>query len=150
MRLVKRIVIGYVAFVVSTLVAAVAVRRMVPEFGTESDDVVSLVASMAGREFRSSAAALRSIAALAFMGGIEIDLRNADIVDGATLDLRAIMGGIDVIVPEGWRVETATSAFLGGVGSRVNPDAVGDDAPLLLVEASAMLGGIEIHVDGDA
>ena len=150
MKMLRRLVLAWVAVSAASIVAALAVRRLVPAFGGESDDVFSLVYAMSGGEFRSAATGLRSGEVTAFMGGAEIDLRSADIVDGANLSLRAYMGGIDVIVPAAWRVEVASSVFMGGVGNQTDPDGVRDDAPLLLVSASAVMGGIEIHADPEA
>jgi hypothetical protein len=149
MRFFKRAALGATILVGVLTVAGALVRRTVPSFGTESDDAFSRVFVMSGGPFRSAATGLRSGEVLAFMGGAELDLRRATIVDGATLRLRAVMGGIDVIVPPGWRVEAAVSAFMGGVDNRTDPDAHAD-APLLLVEAFAVMGGIAVHVDGDA
>ncbi len=147
MRIVRRLVVGWIAFLGVSVVAALAVKRLVPAFGGESDDVFSLVYSMSGGEFVSSATELRSGEVTAFMGGAEIDLRGAEIRDGATLSLRAWMGGIDVLVPDSWRVEVASTAFMGGVGNLTDPEGPGEGAPVLLVSASAVMGGIEIHAD---
>ncbi|MFO7701113.1 MAG: LiaF-related protein [Acidimicrobiia bacterium] len=149
MRFFKRYAIGATILVGLLTVAGAVVRRAVPSFGTESDEAFSRVFVMAGGPFRSTAIGLRSGEVLAFMGGAELDLRRATIVDGAKLRLRAVMGGIDVIVPSGWRVETASSAFMGGIDNRTDPDAE-PDGPLLLIESLAVMGGIAVHVDGDA
>ncbi len=149
MRFFKRAALGATIVAALLTVAGAVVRRTVHEFGTESDDAFSRAFVMSGGAFRSTAIGLRSGEVLAFMGGAEVDLRRATIVDGATLRLRAYMGGIDVIVPPGWRVEVAASAFMGGADNRTDPDA-GSDAPLLLIEALAVMGGIAVHVDGDA
>jgi hypothetical protein len=55
------------------------------------------------------------------------------------------MGGVDVIVPAHWRVEVMGRSILGGVGNLTEPDSPDEDAPLLLVDALALMGGIEIH-----
>jgi hypothetical protein len=55
------------------------------------------------------------------------------------------MGGIDVVVPPGWRVEVMGRSVMGGVANLTDPDVLADDAPVLLVDALAMMGGIEIH-----
>jgi len=36
-------------------------------------------------------------------------------------------------------------SVMGGVANLTTPDALSDDAPVLLVDALAVLGGIEIH-----
>lgn len=150
MKIIRRILMGWLAVTVASILGALAVRRFVPAFGGESDDVFSLVYAMSGGEFASSAPALRSGEVTAFMGGAEIDLRGATLGRGATLDLRAWMGGIDVVVPASWRVEVASSVFMGGVANLTDPDSSDEEAPLLVVSASALMGGVEIHADGGA
>lgn len=150
MRIVRRIVMGWVALSAVSILAALALRRLVPAFGGESDDVFSLVYAMSGGEFVSSATGLRSGEVTAFMGGAQVDLRNARIVDGATLDLRAWMGGVDVVVPASWRVEIASSVFMGGIANLTDPDGTDEGAPLLLVNATVFMGGVEVHADAEA
>lgn len=144
MQTLKRVSSLLLGFVVAGWVSAVAVRKLVPAYGGESDDEFSIVTGASGSEFQSTATDLREGRILAVMGGVELDLTDAGLDAGATLDLRAFMGGIDVIVPRDWRVELISSSMFGGVGNRTDPDA-GDDAPLLLVRAKVIMGGIEIH-----
>ena len=79
------------------------------------------------------------------MGGMTIDLTEAEVSTSATLEVTAVAGGIDVTVPAGWRVEMASTVFAGGVDNLTNPDAPADGAPLLLVDARAYFGGIAIR-----
>ena len=68
----------------------------------------------------------------------------------ATLDLSALAGGIDVVVPRDWRVEMDSSAFMGGTDNLTDPDAAADDAPVLVVSAKAVMGGISVRAKKDA
>lgn len=59
---------------------------------------------------------LQSSSYIAFWGGIELDLTLADISDGETnIDLTAIMGGIEILVPDDINIECNGTAILGGV-----------------------------------
>jgi predicted membrane protein len=93
----------------------------------------------------------------AFMGGIELDLRQAEIPAGNTfLDLTAIMGGIDVIVPPDLKVVADGMAVLGGVGffGKESGGILGsvryeqgmdlDTVKTLIIQARAIMGGIEL------
>ncbi len=145
MRFIKRIVVGFVLLSASSVLAAIAVRRKLPAFGTEADGRFSVVAAMDGAKFTSTTERFEEGRATAFMGGIELDLVEATLAPGAYLTLRAVIGGIDLVVPEHWRVEVMARAVMGGVGNLTDPDSPQDDAPLLLVDALALMGGIEIH-----
>ncbi len=144
-RFIKKLVIGLCIFTASSAVAALVVRSRIPAFGDESDEEFSIVAAMGGRVFKSSTKHFAEGRVTAFMGGIELDLVDADVAAGAYLVLRAVMGGIDVVVPSEWRVEVMGRSVVGGVANLTDPDALGEDAPVLLVDALAVMGGIEIH-----
>lgn len=146
MRILKRIAIGWAILMVTNAVAALVVRKVVPSYGTEADDEVSIVESMSGGAFASTAESLRSLSIVAYMGGVELDLTEATIVDGALISIRAIMGGVDIVVPEGWRVETTNTVFMGGVDNKTQPDLQPESAPLLVVDVTAVMGGVGIRV----
>ncbi len=145
MGFIKRVVTGFVLLCVSSALAALIVRKKVPAFGASQDEQFSVVAAMDGVDFQSTTAQFEEGRATAFMGGIELDLTDADLAPGAYLTLRAVMGGIDVIVPTHWRVEVMGRSVMGGVANVTDPDSPLDDAPLLLIDALAVMGGIEIH-----
>jgi hypothetical protein len=71
---------------------------------------------MSGLEQRSTGWPLRSGSYVVVMGGADLDMRVADVPDGETyLDLTAIMGAIELIVPPDMSVECEGTAILGGV-----------------------------------
>jgi hypothetical protein len=144
MKFLKRVLIGWLAVIVAGVVAALTIKKTVPAFGDEVDDSFSVVAVIGGRDFESSAERLVEGSALAFMGGIEMDLNEASLAPGAKLDLRAFMGGIDVSVPPSWRVEVIATERMGEVVADLADNDQNAEGPLLLVYASATMGGISI------
>ncbi|MCL1594298.1 MAG: LiaF-related protein [Actinomycetia bacterium] len=150
MRIIKRIIVGWVALTCVAMMAVVATRKLVRAHGTEDDDEFSIVAAGAEKDFQSRSIRLREGRILALMGGVELDLIDAELEQGATLDLTAVMGGIDVIVPMNWRVEILSKSILGGVNNLTDPDLGTDDAPILLVRAKSVMAGIEIHASEEA
>ena len=81
---------------------------------------------------------------LAWYGGIDADLRDAQLAPGgARLSVGALFGGVSIRVPAGWRVEKSMKAVAGGV------DVAGDDpedpnAPTLVLDGYALCGGIAV------
>jgi predicted membrane protein len=128
--------------------AAVSRRRNVG--GAESDEF-SIAAIFGGVERVSRATALREGVVLACCGGVQLDLRKAAMAPGgADLFLQACLGGIQVVVPEEWRVVVESDAKAGGVDVRVTPEVeLVADAPSLRVEARALLGGIQVTTEPD-
>jgi hypothetical protein len=78
-----------------------------------------------------------------WLGGIAVDLRDAELAPDAHLDVRSLFGGIAIRVPPGWRVESAVKAIGGGVAVNA-PAPESDDAPTLRLDGFAALGGIAI------
>ena len=144
MRVLKRVLIGWLALAAAAVVAALTVKKTVPAFGDEGDDSFSVVAVIGGRDFESSAQHLAEGSALAVMGGIDLDLSGATLAPGAKLDLRAFMGGIEVSVPPSWRVEVISTERMGDVVNGLEENGQDHEGPLLLVYASATMGGISI------
>jgi hypothetical protein len=122
---------------------AAFVKRAVPSRGDEDSDEVSLVAVFDGIALESRAGAFRGGSLLAWFGGIELDLREAELAPGARLSVRTLFGGIELTTPPSWRVESNVKALAGGVDART---ASGDDpgAPTLVLDGIALFGGIAV------
>lgn len=125
---------------------ALARRRTV---GDETADEFEIAAYVGGVQRTCRAAALRRGVVSVFCGGVDLDLREAALdPGGATLALSATWGGVNVTVPDAWRVLVEQRAVLGGVDARVTPpEDLPDEAPVLRVEVAARLGGVAIRAD---
>jgi class 3 adenylate cyclase len=84
--------------------------------------------------------------ALAFMGGVTLDLRSAEI-EGAELVINAVafMGGIDVVVPEGIQVEMTGIAIFGAKDCRVPDVRPVPGSPVVRVRVFAFMGGVTVR-----
>lgn len=98
---------------------------------------------MSGSEQRIVSKQYKGGKATAVMGGIELDLRDSVIEDGATLDVFALMGGVDLKVPAGVIVKSEVLALLGGVEIKADTKAPAD-APVLMLTGTVALGGVEV------
>ncbi len=141
----RRIIFGVLLVNVLLVAAALVAKRMLPAYGDDDSDVFAAVAAMDGAEIVNRSDSFRAGSGTAVMGGMTIDLTEADFANSATLELTAVAGGIDVTVPDNWRVEMTSSLFAGGVENFTDPDAAAVDAPLLVVDARAYFGGIAVR-----
>ncbi len=134
------VVIQAIGFVIGTMIS----RRLTK--GDEDSDDFTVAAVMGGKQFRSHADHLRSGTVIASLGGVEIDLRDATLdTEGATLDLRATMGGIQAIVPDDWAVDVDTVTTAGEVDVKVTPiEELPTDAPKLHIDATTRMGGVQV------
>ncbi|HVV36330.1 MAG TPA: adenylate/guanylate cyclase domain-containing protein [Acidimicrobiales bacterium] len=83
--------------------------------------------------------------AIAIMGGVDIDLREAEF-DSPELHITAvaIMGGISIIVPEGIDVDLGGLAIMGGKDARLAPVPLIPGAPRVRVTAFCLMGGVDV------
>lgn len=82
----------------------------------------------------------------AFWGGIDIDLRQATFEQQhVTITAIAIMGGIDIVVPDDVRVEVTGIGLMGGFDSRGDAVAAPDpNGPVVKINGLAFWGGVSV------
>lgn len=105
-----------------------------------------VVGIMSGSDHRGRWHPAPTTNALALMGGCTLDLRSAEI-EGSELVINAvaIMGGIDVIVPEGIQVEMTGLAIFGGKDCRVPDVRPVPGSPVVRVRVFALMGGVTVR-----
>jgi predicted membrane protein len=82
---------------------------------------------------------------VAIMGGVEINLLNADMQSPAVLDITSIMGGARIIVPSNWQVKSEITAVMGGVEDKRPLMQINENSPkLLILKGTTIMGGIDI------
>ena len=107
-----------------------------------------LVAIMLGVVRRGSWKIPRRLRVVAIMGGVELDLRQAELQPGVTeISAFVLMGGLVVRVPPGVRLETDGFAFMGGFEDRMHePGIARADAPVVRVTGVAIMGGVDAQI----
>lgn len=93
----------------------------------------------------------------AILGGVQLDLRKAEIPNhDVTLEITTLLGGVDMIVPEGLKVQCHGTTILGGMhmfgrdhGGVISThqgsnDAASHEGPTVRVHCTAILGGVKI------
>lgn len=111
-------------------------------FGGSAD---SSFAMFAGTKVRNTSEHLTRADATAVFGGVTLDLRQAHIDTEASVDAIALFGGVDILVPPGWRISIAGTPILGGVDDKTRPSGpLPADAPVLRVNATAIFGGVTV------
>lgn len=110
------------------------------------DDAVDISVLFGGDERRFTSSSFRGGRASAVFGGIELDLRDSSLAQGAVLDVSALFGGVSIRVPESWRVEITGSPLFGGIEDARKQHAATETgaAPVLKISASVTFGGLEI------
>ena len=105
-------------------------------------------AVMGGSERRGVWVPSEEVYAIAIMGGVKLDFRQARFAHRVTeITCFAMMGGIEIVVPPGVRVELNGGAFMGGFGqSGIEEPTTDPGAPLLRIQGACLMGGVEVQV----
>jgi hypothetical protein len=114
--------------------------------GEDPGPRVSL-AIMGGVERRGHWRVPTSSTAVAFMGGVGLDLRRAVLSARVTsITAVAFMGGVEIIVPPGVRVDMHGFGIMGGWENHQDQDQdLPLDAPVVRVSGFAFMGGVEVR-----
>jgi len=107
-----------------------------------------VIAFMGGADRSGSWLVPRELKVWAMMGGAKIDLRDAKFAPGVTeIDVTVLMGGVEIVVPRGVRVETLGAAVMGGFESSAgDATALDPSQPVLRVTGLAIMGGVDVKV----
>ncbi|MCC6237141.1 MAG: hypothetical protein IT299_06160 [Dehalococcoidia bacterium] len=111
------------------------------------DEVVSASAFFSGNDVVSTSAHFRGASLTAMFGGVSLDLRQAQLSpEGASVSMMAAFGGVELIVPRGWRVQATSTPIFGGFENKAT-DPTDATSPVLRVDATVMFGGAEIKYE---
>lgn len=120
-------------------------RQHNPHQFPESSDAINYIktiAVMGGFRRMNNSQEFKGGELTAIMGGLEIDLREASIKGEAVIDVFAIMGGMEIRIPEDWVVIIEGFPFMGGFEDKTRPPK--DSTKRLIIKGTAVMGGVEI------
>lgn len=104
-----------------------------------------IVSIMSGTDKRGRWRLGRDTRVVCFMGGADLDLRSVELEElDSTLTVVCVMGGAQIIVPEGVDVDVGGFAFMGGKDFRPGKTVPPPGAPSVRIRAYALMGGIEV------
>ncbi len=79
-------------------------------------------------------------------GGITLDLRKTNLPVGETgLEVNAVFGGVTILVPNDWYVETHVDAIFGGFEDKRMPMEPADTTRKLILHGACVFGGGELR-----
>lgn len=117
--------------------------------GASGYETLNEYAMFGGIERRMHTNNFRGGSIVSVFGGVEVDFRTADIEgEEAVVYVEAIFGGIELKVPERWKVVFQGQSIFGGYSDETRPplaDALGT-APrkTLILRGKAVFGGINV------
>ncbi len=115
--------------------------------GVSEDDFVRRWVALGGLDQKITSRNLAGGEITAVMGGIELDLREAEMAgEEMELEVFALMSGIVLQVPPGWEVTNEVMAVAGAVEDKTGPPADRGGAPArrLILRGQAVMAGVEV------
>lgn len=110
---------------------------------TPEQDHITAIAFWWGAQRRTRTRTFRSASLTAIMGGVDLDLRDADIDGSARIDVFAFWGGVEIKVPRTWQVRTSGLPLLGGWENKTEPPVGG--GPVLDVRIVTIMAGADVR-----
>lgn len=87
----------------------------------------------------------RRLNAVTVMGGTDLDFRQATFAtETVSIRLLTLMGGVDIVVPPGVRVEWGGIALMGGVSTPEPGTPPAPDAPVIRISGLVCMGGVDV------
>jgi hypothetical protein len=126
--------------------APVASPRVIPARRGGGREHGWTLAVMSGNERKGRWRVPEETTTVAIMGGTLLDLRTATLTSQVTtITAVAIMGGVEVIVPPGVRVDVSGFGFMGGLDDRVQDDDLPSTTPIIRLKWFALMGGVGVY-----
>lgn len=79
-----------------------------------------------------------------FMGGADINLTQTDFQGKVIIDCFVLFGGVKLIIPPDWDVQSQVVAIFGGVDDKRPPVAQVDPNKVVYLDGTCLFGGVEI------
>ena len=111
--------------------------------GTEQD-TFDEVAIFGGIEKKFVSQKLKGGKVTSLFGGSEIDLRGSKPVEGAVVEVFCMFGGVEIMVPEDWKVNMQATAIFGGFSDE-RKSTTPDPSATIHIKGFVMFGGGELR-----
>jgi hypothetical protein len=149
-RIIRLILIGWIASMVVGVVAAVRAKGRVGPTTDESADDIVAKAIFGPLDYHSTATSFRGGTVELWYGGGVLDLRDATMAPGgATLRVRAVFGGGQILIPADWRVISNVRG-MGGLQDVREAKGYAEDGPVLTIDGLLIAAGVVVMSEVDA
>lgn len=80
----------------------------------------------------------------AIFGGSECNMKNANIVDGCSIDITCIFGGVDILLPENVVINNSSFCLFGGISDERAVNRTDGELITVKINGFCMFGGANI------
>jgi predicted membrane protein len=110
----------------------------------DAESYINSFAFLGGVSRKNNSTTFRGGEVSAILGGVEVDLTEAQIGgDTAVINVFAFWGGIEINVPNNWKIAVDAFPILGGIedGTKSSRE---ENAKTLIIRGYAIMGGVEV------
>ncbi len=115
--------------------------EMLNEMKEKGKDVKNGFAAFSGSELNFDGEIFEGAELNAIFGAVECDLRNAVIPRDCAIQVSAIFGGVDILVPDTVNVKVNSTSIFGGISNKSKSKK---DGVTLYINGTCLFGGVEI------
>lgn len=131
------------ALAIAAIGTAVAAKLLLESNAEPETEEIDLVSIFEGQHLTSEADPFYGGKVMTMFGGVMLDLRKATPAPtGIYLDLAVAMGGVSLVVPEGWRVKFDGNVVMGGFSDETRTTA-DEDVPVVTLTGFVFMGGVQ-------
>jgi len=130
---------------IAALGTALAAKFLLESNAEPSTEEIDLISIFEGKHLVSTADPFYGGHITSMFAGVLLDLRKATPAPtGIYLDLTVMMGGVSLVVPEGWRVKTSQELrILGGGFADNTKTTTEEDVPTVTIKGFIAMGGFQ-------
>jgi len=131
------------AIAIAAVGTALAAKFLLESNADPTTEEIDLVSIFEGRQLVSEASPFYGGKIMSMFGGALVDLRKATPAPtGIYIDLVVVMGGVSLVVPEGWRVRFDGKTIMGGWSDETRTTA-DEDVPTVTLSGLVFMGGVQ-------
>ena len=113
-----------------------------PPAAASTEDSLNITTIFSGTSKQLASKAFTGGAITTLFGGSDLNFSQAKLAKDARLDVMVAFGGVEIKVPENYRIINKTTAILGGVEDKTSAPA--DTDQVLTITGTILFGGLEI------
>ena len=134
--------------IILLIIGAVIIKHALTgtKSGAMDSDNINLLFTLSGGDHRFTSKSLKGGKIAAFMGGGKLDLTGSDFQgEEIVIDVFALMGGFEIVVPKHWQVNVQGVPFMGGMENKTRPEENGiSSKKCLVIKGLVIMGGVDI------
>lgn len=111
---------------------------------TSGASVIDELVLFAGKEKQLTSKSFQGGKITTIFGGTSLDLRDADLAGGASIETFTMFGGTEIKIPDDWQVVSNITPILGGFEDKRRKDTSVSATKTLTIHGTVMFGGVEI------